>query len=59
MMGWMVASARAWGWRFMWMRPRRAMTQASWRTPLGRQVVVVGRRGVDGGPGPWSRTMWW
>ena len=33
-MGWMVASARAWGWRFMWIRPRRAITQASWRTPL-------------------------
>ena len=51
MIGWMVASLSASGWRFMWTRPRRAITQVSWSTPRAGGGTVVRPVPVGGGDG--------
>ena len=51
MIGWIVASLSASGWRFMWIRPRRAMTHVSWTTPRGGCGRRRRRRG--------RRRRWW
>ena len=50
MSGWIVASLSASGWRFMWIRPRRAMTQVSWITPRDGSGACWRRRRVPGWP---------
>ena len=49
MSGWIVASLSASGWRFMWIRPRRAMTHVSWITPRAAAGSPAPARGGAAG----------